>query len=68
MFETKNAPVKTIKAQEAAARWDQAFALFSTFTQVWLSNPKLAKQAGRRIEEFVMPLAEVQKRHADDLA
>lgn len=67
MLEEKNLSVKTIGAQVAAVRWEQALALATTFTQIWLANPKLAKQAGRRAEEFVMPLAEVQKRHVNDL-
>ncbi len=67
MLEAKNLLVKKISAQDASARWEQTLALATTFTQIWLANPKLAKQAGRRVEEFVMPLAEVQKRHANDL-
>lgn len=58
---------RTISAQDAAARWQQSLELCSTFAQIWIENPQLAKQAGRRVEEFVMPLAEVRKRHLDDL-
>jgi hypothetical protein len=68
MSETQEMSSKNITAQEAAARWEQSLALVSTFTQIWLSNPKLARQAGRRVEEFVMPLIEVQRLHASDLA
>lgn len=57
----------TISAEEASLRWDQSLALISTFTEIWLDNPQLARQAGRRVQEFVMPLAEVQRLHAGDL-
>jgi hypothetical protein len=57
---------RTISAEDAAKRWEQSLALVTTFTQIWISNPMLAKQAGHKVEEFVMPLAEVQKRHAND--
>ncbi len=58
---------KIINAHDANQRWKQSLELSSTFAQIWMQNPHLAKQAGRRVEEFVMPLAEVQKRHLDDL-
>ncbi|MEQ1880148.1 MAG: hypothetical protein ABL878_04170 [Burkholderiales bacterium] len=58
---------RTISAEDAAKRWEQSLSLVTTFTQIWISNPLLAKQAGRKVEEFVMPLVEVQKRHANDL-
>ena len=56
-----------INAEDAAKRWEQSLSLVTTFAQIWMSNPLLAKQAGRKVEEFAMPLAEVQKRHANDL-
>ncbi|MES2941446.1 MAG: hypothetical protein V4772_01100 [Pseudomonadota bacterium] len=59
---------KTINAADAAMRWHQSLQLVSTFTEIWIQNPQLAKQAGRRVEEFVLPLVEVQKRHLHDLA
>lgn len=58
---------RIITAQDANIRWQQSLELYSTFAQIWIQNPQLAKQAGRRVEEFVMPLVEVQKRHLDDL-
>ena len=58
---------RTITAQDANIRWQQSLELYSTFAQIWIQNPQLAKQAGRRVEEFVMPLVEVQKRHLGDL-
>lgn len=57
----------TINAEDAANRWEQSLSLVTTFAQIWMSNPLLAKQARRKVEEFVMPLAEVQKRHANEL-
>jgi hypothetical protein len=67
MSELPNVPSRTISEEDAAKRWEQSLALFTTFTQIWMANPELAKQAGRRVEELVMPLDEVQERHANDL-
>ena len=65
-----DAPIRTVRfidAQTAQARWEQGQALTQLFTDIWLSNPVLAKQAGKRVEEFLMPLADVQRRHLGDL-
>jgi hypothetical protein len=35
--------------------------------KIWLSNPLLAHQAGRRVEELISTLSEVQRRRAQDL-
>jgi len=67
MSEATNFPPRVISAQDANFRWEQALALYSTFTEIWTNNPKLAKQAGRRVQELVMPLEEVQQRHLNDL-
>ena len=67
MSELPNVPSRTISEEDAAKRWEQGLALFTTFTQIWMSNPELAKQAGCRVEELVKPLDEVRKRHANDL-
>ena len=58
---------KNISAEDANCRWEQAIALYLTFTEIWINNPKLAKQAGRRVKELVMPIAEVQQLHLHDL-
>jgi hypothetical protein len=67
MSDSSISHARTISAEDAAERWEQSLSLVTTFTQIWLANPALAKQAGRKVEEFVMPLDEVQKRHANDL-
>ena len=67
MPDSPDTDARIINAVDAAKRWEQSLALVTTFTQIWMSNPLLAKQAGRKVEEFVMPLVEVQKRHANDL-
>ncbi len=51
----------------AQARWEKALSLYETWTEIWLSNPTLAHQAGRRVEELISPLSEVQRKHAQDL-
>ena len=56
-----------IDAPTAAARWAQALSMFDFFVEVWRVNPQLAKQSGRRIEELMLPIAEVRRRHANDL-
>ena len=60
-------PPIAITAHDANIRWQQSLELCTTFAQIWIQNPQLAKQAGRRVEEYVMPLSEVQRRHFDDL-
>ena len=60
-------PPIAISAYDANIRWQQSLELSTTFAQIWIQNPQLARQAGRRVEEYVMPLSEVQLRHFDDL-
>lgn len=60
-------PPNNIDPQTAAIRWEQGLALTQVFTEIWLNDPMLAKKAGTRIQEFVMPRAEVQRRHLSDL-
>jgi hypothetical protein len=67
MSDSQNSHPRTIGAEDAARRWEQSLTSVTTFTQIWLANPALAKQAGRKVEGFVMPLDEVRKRHAKDL-
>jgi hypothetical protein len=67
MSEVKNLSRKVISAQDANLRWEQALALYSTFTEIWISNPQLAKQAGRRVQELMMPIDQVQLLHRNDL-
>ena len=67
MSETTNLPRRVISAQDANLRWEQALALYSTFTEIWISNPQLAKQAGRRVQELMMPIDQVQQLHRNDL-
>ncbi len=57
----------TISHEIAQARLQQSLALTEFFVSVWSSNPELARKAGRRVEEFMMPRDEVQRRHAHDL-
>ena len=58
---------KVISAQDANLRWEQALALYTTVTEIWISNPQLAKQAGRRVQELMMPIDQVQQLHRNDL-
>ena len=67
MSEAANLRRTVISAQDANHRWEQALALYSTFTEIWVSNPQLAKQAGRRVEELMMPIDQVQHLHRNDL-
>lgn len=63
---TNHAP-RFITAQDANLRWEQALALYTTFTEIWVSNPQLVKQAGRRVQELMMPIDQVQQLHRNDL-
>jgi len=60
--------VSTIMIPRAIAqeRLQQSLALADFFVSVWSSNPELARKAGRRVEEFMLPRDEVQRRHAHD--
>ena len=55
-------PVPT--ADQLQQRWEQSLAQFELWTQIWQDNPQIAKQAGKRVEELLMPLAQVQARYA----
>ena len=67
MSEVMKAPALVISSQDANLRWQQSIELYSTFTEIWIHNPQLAKQAGRRVQELVLSIAEVQQRHVNDL-
>lgn len=54
------APVPT--SEQLQQRWEQSLAQFEMWTQIWRDNPQLAKQAGKRVEELLMPIAQVQAR------
>jgi len=56
-----------IPREIAQARMQQSLALTDLFVSIWASNPMLARQAGPRVEEFMMERDEVQRRHAHDL-
>lgn len=51
-------------AEQLQQRWEQSLAQFEMWTQIWRDNPSLAKQAGSRVEELLMPIAQVQARYA----
>jgi hypothetical protein len=51
-------------AEELDQRWQQSLTQFELWTQIWRDNPELAKQAGRRVRELMMPLADVQSAYA----
>jgi hypothetical protein len=56
-------PVPT--AEQLQERWEQSLAQFEMWTQIWRDNQQLAKQAGKRVEELLMPIAQVQARYAN---
>jgi hypothetical protein len=60
-------PPVSIPREIAEARLAQALALADFMAAAWSANPRLARQAGRKAEEFMMPRDEVQRRHAHDL-
>jgi hypothetical protein len=51
-------------AQELDQRWQQSLAQFELWTGIWKSNPELAKQAGSRVQELMLPLEDVQRKYA----
>jgi hypothetical protein len=67
MSDVIKATSKLISAHDANLRWQQSLQLYSTFAEIWIQNPQLAKQAGRRVQELVMPLVDVQRLHLNDL-
>ena len=40
--------------------------LFDHQVNIWRASPELAKQAGRKAEELMMSLDQVQKRYAEE--
>ena len=44
-------------------RWVNALAQFELWASIWSENPQLAKSAGVRVEELMMPLDEVRLRN-----
>ena len=57
---TFSAPTEAIVNE----RWINSLAQFELWTGIWSANPQLAKSAGVRVEELMMPIEEVQHRHA----
>ena len=55
-------PVPT--AEQTETRWLQSLAQFELWTQIWRDNPQLAQQAGKRVQELMMPLETAQKNYA----
>ena len=51
-------------AEQSQERWEQSLAQFELWTQIWRDNPELAKQAGNRVEELLMPIAQVHATYA----
>lgn len=51
-------------AEVLQERWLNILAQFELWTQIWAANPELAKQAGTRVEELMMPLERVHARYA----
>ena len=45
-------------------RWICALAQFELWTSIWSDNPQLARNAGVRVEELMMPIEAVQHRYA----
>ena len=45
-------------------RWINSLAQFELWTGIWSANPQLARSAGVRVEELMMPIEEVQHRYA----
>lgn len=60
-------PPLSISEEQAAARYNQNLDLVELMTQIWLENPALLRQAGRKAQAFMLPLEQVQLRHANDL-
>jgi hypothetical protein len=56
-----------IPRELAWTRVEQLLEMTDFFVSLWSSNPALARQAGRRVEEFMMTRDEVQRLHAHDL-
>ena len=61
---TKQALTGVPAAEVLQERWLNILAQFELWTQIWAANPELAKQAGSRVEELMMPIEAVQARYA----
>jgi hypothetical protein len=55
-----------IPQELAEARFQQGRAMLEFMVEVWSANPQLARQASRRVEEFMMTRDEVWRRHAHE--
>lgn len=56
-----------ISEENAQQRSARGLAMAELLTQFWLENPALLKQAGRRAQEFMMPIEQARLLHLDDL-
>lgn len=61
---TKQALTCVPAAEVLHERWLNILAQFELWTQIWAANPELAKQAGTRAEELMMPIEAVRLRYA----
>jgi hypothetical protein len=50
-------------AQVLEERWQQSLAQFELWTEIWRDNPELARQAGKRVQELMLPLADIHLRY-----
>lgn len=68
MLDARPTQRRVIDAQAAAQRWAQALDLFEFSFEACRSNAGLAERSGRHIHEWMLPIAEVRRRHVDDLS
>ncbi len=61
---TKQTLTSVPAAEVIQERWLNILEQFELWTQIWAANPELAKQAGSRVEELMMPIEAVQARYA----
>lgn len=54
-------PVPT--AEQLQQRWEQSLVQFEMWKQIWRDNPELARQAGKRVQELMLPLADIHSRY-----
>ena len=65
MFEAETAgTLSAPNAEIMNERWNNALAQFELWTSIWSDNPQLARNAGVRVEELMMPIEAVQHRYA----
>ena len=67
MVEPFHTQRRVIDAQLVARRWSQALDLFEFSFEACRANPGLAERSGRQVHEWMMPIEQVQLRHAGDL-